>query len=246
MTFPAPALDAAMRFLLWWRPRHRSLALLLLTGVALGAQPPASGAGEARPGAAPEPAETRETRVARADRARIRGRADAPVWIVVISDYQCPFCKRWHDETEPLIDRDYIRTGKAQIAYLNFPITSSHPNAQPAHELAMCAAEQERFWPVSDAIFRTQGEWKGLRSPRAFFDSLARAIPLDQARLQRCLGGGEMREVIAADLDRAQRIGVGSTPTFLIGGRPLIGAQPYEAFRRAIDAAIAANAPARP
>ena len=81
MTFPVPALDAAMRFLLWWRPRHRSLALLLLTGVALGAQPPASGAGEARPGAAPEPAETRETRVARADRARIRGRADAPVWI---------------------------------------------------------------------------------------------------------------------------------------------------------------------
>jgi len=144
-----------------------------------------------------------------------------------------------------LIDRDYIRTGKAQIAYLNFPIISSHPNAQPAHELAMCAAEQERFWPVSDALFRTQGEWKGLRTPRIFFDSLARSLPLDQPRLQRCLTAGEVRELIAADLDRAQRIGVGSTPTFLIGGRLVIGAQPYEAFRRAIDAAIAA-APARP
>lgn len=212
------------------------LAATLLATAGLEAQTPAAGpADAARPAA-----ETREARLGRADRARIRGRSDAPVWIVVISDYQCPFCKRWHDETEPLIDRDYIRTGKAQIAYLNFPITSSHPNAQPAHELAMCGAEQERFWPVSDALFRTQGEWKGLRSPRAFFDSLARALPLDQPRLQRCLAAGEVRELIAADLDRAQRIGVGSTPTFLIGGRPLIGAQPYEAFRRAIDAAIAA------
>ena len=248
MRLPASDAPPATRFSLWRSPSRRAgrglHRLLFVTAVAsagLGAQTPSATAADA-----PRPTEeTREARLARADRARIRGRADAPVWIVVISDYQCPFCKRWHDETEPLIDRDYIRTGKAQIAYLNFPITSSHPNAQPAHELAMCAAEQERFWPVSDALFRTQGEWKGLRSPRAFFDSLARALPLDQTRLQRCLNAGEVRELVAADLDRAQRIGVGSTPTFLIGGRPLIGAQPYDAFRRAIDAAIAA-APARP
>lgn len=227
------------------RRAGRGLRRLLLAATvgsgSLDAQAPS-----ATPTDTPRPAdEPRETRLARADRARIRGRVDAPVWIVVISDYQCPFCKRWHDETEPLIDRDYIRAGKAQIAYLNYPITSSHPNAQPAHELAMCAAEQERFWPISDALFRTQREWKGLRTPRAFFDSLARSLPLDQPRLRRCLAAGEVRELIAADLDRAQRIGVGSTPTFLIGGRPVIGAQPYEAFRRAIDAAIAAT-PARP
>ena len=239
---------AAERFSLWGSPLRRAgrgvwhlFVLVTLVSAGLGAQAPAATSADA-----PRPAdETREARLARADRARIRGRADAPVWIVVISDYQCPFYKRWHDETEPLIDRDYIRTGKAQIAYLNFPITSSHPNAQPAHELAMCAAEQDRFWPVSDALFRTQGEWKSLRTPRAFFDSLARSLPLDLPRLQRCLAAGEMRELIAADLDRSQRIGVGSTPTFLIGGRPVIGAQPYDAFRRAIEAAIAA-APARP
>lgn len=234
---------------------RRLAALPLLVAAALHAQP--ARGGSAAPGAAvppgPPPAtgttgttgDAREARLARADRARIRGRADASVWIVVISDYQCPFCKRWHDETEPLIDRDYIRTGKAQIAYLNFPITASHPNAQAAHELVMCGAEQERFWPVSDAVFATQDEWKGLRSPRAFFDSLARTLPLDLPRLQRCLAAGEMRELVAADLDRARRIGVGSTPTFLIGGRPLIGAQPYDAFRRAIDAALGA-APAPP
>ncbi|MFM8567394.1 MAG: DsbA family protein [Gemmatimonadota bacterium] len=248
MRLPASDATATTRFPLWRRAARRAsrgARRLLITAVlaraGLDAQTPAASTADASQPAA----ESREARLARTDRSRIRGRADAPVWIVVLSDYQCPFCKRWHDETEPLIDRDYIRTGKAQVAYLNFPITSSHPNAQPAHELAMCAAEQERFWPVSDALFRTQGEWKGLRTPRAFFDSLARSLPLDQARLQRCLTAGEVRELIAADLDRAQRIGVGSTPTFLIGGRPVIGAQPYEAFRRAIDAAIAA-APARP
>jgi len=226
-----------------WESRRRPsvlavLGALLLALGSLGAQGAPSAPGAPRAGEAPRDAE-REARLARADRGRIRGRSDA-LWIVVISDYQCPFCKRWHDETAPLIERDYIRTGKAQIAYLNFPISASHANAQAAHELAMCAAEQDRFWAVSDALFETQSDWKGLRNPRAYFDSLAAARGADAARLQRCLNSGEMRELIAADLDRAQRIGVGSTPTFLIGGRPVIGAQPYDAFRRAIDAALAA------
>lgn len=232
----------ALVFSLWGT--RRLLSRLAVLGSLLVAPEPAAAQGAAAtPGAAraTEPARDadREARLARADRGRIRGRADAP-WIVVISDYQCPFCKRWHDETAPLIERDYVRTGKAQIAYLNFPISASHPNAQAAHETAMCAAEQERFWPVSDALFETQEEWKGLRSPRAFFEALAVARGVDAARFRQCVTSGEMRELIAADLDRAQRIGVGSTPTFLIGGRPLIGAQPYDAFRRAIDAALAA------
>ncbi len=227
---------------------------LLAVALSLAARSPAS-AQSARPAAeAPAPADSaKDARIARADRGRIRGRNDG-VWIVVISDYQCPFCKRWHEETEPLIERDYVRTGKAQIAYINYPIASIHPNAQPAHEVAMCAAEQEKFWPVSDALFRTQGDWKGRRDVAAFFDSLTRTLPLDRPRFERCLKSGEMRPLIAADVERSTRIGIGSTPSFLIGGRPVIGAQPYEAFKRAIDAAIdaasaaasaAARAPAR-
>lgn len=183
----------------------------------------------------------RDARLARADRARIRG-AKTGVWIVVISDFQCPFCKKWHDETEPLIERDYVRTGKAQIAYINYPIPSLHPNAMATHEVAMCAAEQEQFFPVANALFRTQHDWKGRRDIKAYLDSLTGTLPLDRARLQRCLRSGEMRPLIDADVDRSTRLGVGSTPSFMIGGRPLIGAQPYDAFKRAIDAAIAAAA----
>lgn len=223
--------------------RLLGLGLLLAAAVPLAAQsrPVAPQAAPAAPIADP----ARDARLARADRARIRG-AQTGIWIVVISDFQCPFCKKWHEETEPLIERDYIRTGKAQIAYMNYPIASIHPNAMATHEVAMCAAEQEKFFPVADALFRTQGDWKSRRDIKAYLDSLVGTLPLDRARLQTCLRSGEMRPLIEADIDRSTRIGVGSTPSFLVGGRPLIGAQPYEAFRQAIEAALAAAAAAKP
>ena len=223
--------------------RRLGLGLLLAVAAPLAAQsrPAAPQAAPTTPAADP----ARDARIARADRARIRG-AQNGIWIVVISDFQCPFCKKWHEETEPLIERDYIRTGKAQIAYMNYPIASIHPNAMATHEVAMCAAEQEKFFPVADALFRTQGDWKSRRDIKAYLDSLVGTLPLDRPRLQACLRSGEMRPLIEADIDRSTRIGVGSTPSFLVGGRPVIGAQPYEAFRQAIEAALAAAAAAKP
>ena len=187
----------------------------------------------------------REALLARADLGRIKGSPQAPVWVIVISDFQCPFCKRWHDETAPRIERDYVRTGKVRMAYLNFPI-STHRNAQPAHELAMCAAEQGNFWPVADKLFATMNDWKSRFNAVAYFDSLARTLPLEQDRLNACIKSGDLRPLIEADYRRATRVGVGSTPTFFIGDKAIIGAQPYEAFAEAIDAALAAAAGASP
>jgi protein-disulfide isomerase len=179
----------------------------------------------------------REALLSRADLGRIKGSEQAPVWVIVISDFQCPFCKRWHDETAPRIERDYVRTGKVRMAYLNFPI-STHRNAQPAHELAMCAAEQGNFWPVADKLFATMNDWKSRFNAVAYFDSLARTLPLEQDRLNACIKSGDLRPLIEADYRRATRVGVGSTPTFFIGDKAIIGAQPYEAFAEAIDAAL--------
>jgi protein-disulfide isomerase len=231
-----------------------SLRLLLLAaGTALAAcgsadAETASGAAQAaQPSANPAAAtniavpgdSAREALLARADLGRIKGREDAKVWVIVISDFQCPFCKRWHDETAPRIERDYVRTGKIRMAYLNFPI-STHRNAQPAHELAMCAAEQGNFWPVADKLFDTMSDWKNRFNAVAYFDSLARTLPLEQERLDACIKSGDLRPLIEADYRRATRVGVGSTPTFFIGDKAIIGAQPYEAFAEAIDAALAA------
>ena len=69
---------------------------------------------------------------AAADRGRIRGSADAPVWFIEVSDFQCPFCKQWHDASFAAIDNEYVKTGKVRMAYLNYPLSSIHPNARAA------------------------------------------------------------------------------------------------------------------
>jgi protein-disulfide isomerase len=187
--------------------------------------------------AAPDTA--RDGIIARADVGRIEGRESAKVWMVVISDFQCPFCKRWHEQTMPQLIREYVQSGKVRIAYLNLPI-STHRNAQPAHEAAMCAAEQDAFWPVADALFATQQDWKSKFEVEPYFDSLATRHVRDVPRFRRCMRDGHVRQLIATDVSRITRLGVGSTPTFLVGNQMIVGAQPYEAFARALDAAIAA------
>jgi protein-disulfide isomerase len=220
-------------------PPARLLTLAALLASLAGCDA-ASASSDTAAAATPTPADTaRENRLARADIGRIAGAESAPIWLVVISDFQCPFCKRWHEETGPRIEREYVRTGKVRIAYLNLPI-STHRNAPPAHEAAMCAAEQERFWPVADAIFATQDTWKSRRDAAAFFDSLSVPLVSDAARFRRCIADGGTRALIDADVNRVTRLGVGSTPTFLVGPQVIVGAQPYEVFRGVLDAALAA------
>ena len=224
------------------RTRIAALGALALAAALAGAPAALAAQTPKRAPLTPAIVAEREARVTAADRGRIRGNTDAPVWVVVISDYQCPFCKKWHDETESRITAEYVRTGKVQIAYINYPIPSIHPNAPATHEAAMCAAEQGKFWPVSDALFATQAQWKSHKDIVRFADSLAVAAGVDAARFRACIKDGIMKPLIDADVDRATRIGVGSTPSFLVGGRPLVGAQPFEAFKQAIDAALAAAA----
>jgi protein-disulfide isomerase len=180
----------------------------------------------------------------RADQGRILGSATAPVWLVEVSDFQCPFCKQWHDQSYAAIKHDYVDAGKVRLAYVNFPL-SMHRNAMPAAETAMCAAAQDKFWPLHDALFATQERWEKLAQPQAMFDSLAIASGADIAALHRCLSGHLMKATIDADIDRASRAGVESTPTFLIGGTMVTGAQPLAVFRQVLDSALAHAAAAK-
>src|SRR5919205_3448630 len=86
-----------------------------------------------------------------ADHARVQGSDNAKLWVVEVSDFQCPYCKRWHAETYPAIKRDYVDAGKVRLAYVNFPLTG-HKNAWPAAEAAMCAALQGKFWELHDSL----------------------------------------------------------------------------------------------
>jgi protein-disulfide isomerase len=174
----------------------------------------------------------------RADQGRIQGSSTAAVWLVEVSDFQCPYCKQWHDQSYAELKRAYVDSGKVRLAYVNFPL-SMHRNAMPAAETAMCAAAQDKFWPLHDALFATQAQWETLPSPQQLFDSLATAAGVDMSAFHKCVSGHLMKATIEADVDRASKAGVESTPTFLIGGTMVTGAQPLAVFRKAIDAALA-------
>jgi protein-disulfide isomerase len=169
----------------------------------------------------------------RADHARIQGKDDAPLWIVEVSDFQCPYCRAWHEETYPQVVKEFVETGKARLAYINFPIPG-HKNAWPAAEAAMCAAVQGHFWPMHDALFQTQRQWESLQDPGTLFDSLATSAGVDIGQYHDCISKHELRPLIQADIDRAKESGVNATPTFIIGDQSVSGAQPIQVFRQII------------
>jgi protein-disulfide isomerase len=176
--------------------------------------------------------------VVRADLARIAGNPAAKLWVVVVSDFQCPYCKQWHDDAYETFRRDYVETGKVRFAYINYPL-NSHQNAWPAAQTAMCAAAQDKFWPMHEALFATQQQWEILSPPTPFLDSLARSLNLDMKRFTDCVSSGKMRGLIQADHDRALAAGATSTPTFIIGGKLVVGAIPLAEMRAAVDSALA-------
>ncbi len=167
--------------------------------------------------------------------ARTKGSATAPVTVYEMSDFQCPFCKRHVEETFPLLDKEYIATGKVRWIFVNFPLVSIHPNAVPAAEVAMCAARQGKFWPAHDVIFRTQRVWGPLKDPGPFLVTLVDSLGLARPAALACLQGGETRNAIRSDAEGSVRAGAQSTPSFWIEGGLMTGAQPIAVFRRILD-----------
>jgi len=179
----------------------------------------------------------------RADKGRTLGDANAPLWIVEASDFQCPFCKQWHDSTMPPIIQNYVKTGKVRIAYINFPL-QQHRNALPAAEAAMCAAVQNKFWPMHDSLFARQEKWGEKPTALPMFDTLATRVGVNLPQWRACMVSHSMVPLISADRDRGQQAGVQSTPTFFIGTQRVPGAGPkdgpaYPYFKMVIEAELA-------
>jgi protein-disulfide isomerase len=201
--------------------------------------------GDTTPRPAPRAATT-DTVATRADAARIQGSATAPVWVVEVSDFQCPFCKTWHDSVYRALRREFVVPGVVRLAYVNYPLPN-HANALPAAEAAMCAGAQDKFWDMHDGLFDAQARWAHLPNASAVFDSVARAKGVDAGAMRRCIDSGAMRALILADAERAQESGVQATPSFIIGGDVMLrGMQPIETFRRVIGQKLAARQGARP
>ncbi len=170
----------------------------------------------------------------------------APVVINEYSDFQCPFCKRFHDETLALIVRDYVSQGKVYFVYHHFPVVDRGSSLEESHlaaNAAVCAARQNRFWEFHDVLFANQnGENIGTFVSRRL-EAMAESAGLDMTAYKDCLANGRPDAVVRADVAAAIDAGLSSTPSFVINGDLLVGAQSYAVFQTSIEAALAKAAP---
>lgn len=166
---------------------------------------------------------------------RTKGRADAPVTVYEMSDFQCPYCREFALGTMPVLEREYIEPGKVRFVYINLPLSSLHRNAATAAEVALCAARQQRFWLMHDLLFRHQDRWAALTSPQAYLLALGDSAGLDRTLLAGCVTSGATAADVRADAERARRSGATSTPTFYMEGALLEGAAPVTVFRVVLD-----------
>lgn len=165
---------------------------------------------------------------------RVMGRMDAPVTIVEHSSLGCPHCASFHKDTLPRIKAEYLDTGKARLVFSDFPLGGP---ALAASMIARCAP-MESFFGLIDLFFREQDRWSRAREPIKEIERIARFGGLSEKDVQACL---DFQPLLAGLRERAENAsrqhGINSTPTFQIDSVVISGAQPFEAFRDAIEAA---------
>lgn len=163
------------------------------------------------------------------DENNVLGSANATVTIIEYSDFQCPFCGRFFEDTEPLIISQYVDSGKVKFVYRHYPLPN-HQYAQKAAEASECASDQGKFWEYHNLIFKNQNSLN-----KGALKQHASSIGLDREKFDSCLASGVMASRVRNDLDAGNAAGVSSTPSFFINGKQLVGAQPFSAFANAIE-----------
>ena len=186
-----------------------------------------------------------------APRDHIYGNPSAPVSLIEYSDFECPFCKRFHLMAKEIIDS---YGGKVNWVYRHFPLPMHNPGAQKEAEASECVSQlggNEAFWKYTDAVYaRTQSNGNGF--PPSQLAPLAKEIGLDEKQFQECLSSGKYASRVQEDVDEGNQIGVSGTPANIllrhdtgeVAVRP--GAQPIAEFRSAIDKMLGAQPSRKP
>lgn len=167
------------------------------------------------------------------------GSKDAPLTIVEFTDYQCPFCQRFHTMVFGDLKKNYIDTGKVRFYSRDLPLDSLHPNAARAAQAARCAADQGQFWTIREIM--------SAHPDKLDMDSLvadAQQLKLDVPTFRSCVEKEKYKSEVQADVLEAMKIGADGTPAFVIGkstpdgvdGELMVGAQPYPMFEMKLKA----------
>ena len=141
----------------------------------------------------------------------IKGDPNAPVTIVEFSDYQCSYCRRFHTEVLPKIDKEYISTGKVRYIFRDYPL-SFHKKAVPAAVAANCAGEQGKYWEMNDFLFNNPG-----KLDTEILIETSTDLGLDKTEFEACVKDDSKRREVDKDFDDGRSYGVRGTPTLFIG-----------------------------
>ena len=172
------------------------------------------------------------------------GSSSAKVTLMEISDYHCPFCKRQTQQTFPQLVSEYVKTGKVQFVFVDYPIAQLHPKAARTHEAAICAGEQGKYWEMHLSLFNGP-----VANDDGTLMSRAQQVGLNTGAFESCLKSSRHAASIQASASRMEQLGISGTPMVVLGytpapGQPLkvekyvYGAQPYSAFKEAIDSLL--------
>lgn len=167
-----------------------------------------------------------------------RGPPTATTVVVEYGDFQCPFCLRAYQMVEDTLLRRYGE--RIRFYFKHLPLTKLHPWAESAARATECAARQDpdAFWSMYNSFFRGQKE-TSIENVEAKAEEYASAANLDVEKFLTCLRGRETAEQVQADVAEAAAVGVSSTPTFIINGQKVVGAQPIESFQEIIEQEVA-------
>jgi protein-disulfide isomerase len=164
------------------------------------------------------------------------GPADAPITIIEFSDYQCPYCQKWQATVYQRLLDEYPT--QVRLVYRDYPLNSIHPEAAPAANAANCAGEQDAYWQFHDKLFSYEYDLG-----KETYLTYAQELKLDMTAFTACLESDLYAAEVAADLEYAAGLGIQSTPTFFINGLYMVGAQPFETFKKLIDQELAGEIP---
>ncbi|MGS0683304.1 DsbA family protein [Shewanella sp. 125m-7] len=162
----------------------------------------------------------------------------AKLAIIEFSDYQCPYCKRFIDQTFTKLKSNYIDTGKVQYLTRDFPL-NFHPKAKGAAIAANCSLQQNAYWPMRDSLFNNMNQLDD-----ELYLQTATDLSLDMTKFSDCLADEEMLNKVQQDVAYGSSIGIRGTPSFIVGTiennqlinpRLVVGAQSYETFALLLD-----------
>ena len=172
---------------------------------------------------------------------KLLGTAEAPVEMVVYSDFECPACRNFALAVTPALLAEFIGTGFLRLRYVYFPLTTIHPNAAAAAKAAQCAGEAGRFWAYHDYLFVRQPEWRGETVPSSLWIAYAENLGLEKDEFARCFESKAALEAVEANWLEAVSAGATGTPTVALNGQSLAELGSYEDLRARILEAIDAG-----